>query len=362
MVMRTISAVLLGAALCLVPRLATAAPIVTRFATVTADTFVSRSTPNHNYGNAPVLRVQENGQLKSLVEFDGAALSDALIGNTLVSALLELTIKRASGSLGVVGRPFSVHRLLPPWGELNGTWACAMDTLPTNNVPNCAAARIWDMTGTAPPWDVLATDTEVIAQGQTGVVAWDVTADVASFSSGSLAWILVAQQPGRGLVVFDARDGNPLALRARLVITAINGTPDQDIDGVPDPNDNCPTVPNPGQLDSDHDGTGDACECSGLVCSPSSACTQSACEPATGTCRETNFSDGTSCNDGNGCTQSDTCQSGVCVGATPKVCTASDRCHAVGTCDPQTGSCSNPANMNGTACSGGTCQAGVCVP
>jgi Thrombospondin type 3 repeat len=37
-------------------------------------------------------------------------------------------------------------------------------------------------------------------------------------------------------------------------------TPDQDGDGVPDASDNCPLVANPGQADSDRDGTGDACE------------------------------------------------------------------------------------------------------
>lgn len=38
--------------------------------------------------------------------------------------------------------------------------------------------------------------------------------------------------------------------------------PDRDGDGIPDPNDNCPDVFNPDQLDSNGDGIGDACESS----------------------------------------------------------------------------------------------------
>ncbi|MBL9121196.1 MAG: thrombospondin type 3 repeat-containing protein [Phycisphaerae bacterium] len=41
---------------------------------------------------------------------------------------------------------------------------------------------------------------------------------------------------------------------------AVCNPPDSDFDGVPDPIDNCPFVPNPNQHDSNRDGVGDACE------------------------------------------------------------------------------------------------------
>jgi probable HAF family extracellular repeat protein len=92
------------------------------------------------------------------------------------------------------------------------------------------------------------------------------------------------------------------------------------------------------------------------------------CNPATGICSTPAKADGASCSDGNACTQTDTCQTGACVGASPVVCTAQDACHGVGTCDSAAGSCSTPLLAEGTICgsglvctSAGTCIA-ACVP
>src|SRR5438128_1742840 len=78
------------------------------------------------------------------------------------------------------------------------------------------------------------------------------------------------------------------------------------------------------------------------------------CNPATGVCSApTNKTNGTACKLGIGCTQSESCQNGSCVGANPVVCTA-DQCHDPGTCNPATGVCSAPTNKtNGTACNDG---------
>ena len=59
-------------------------------------------------------------------------------------------------------------------------------------------------------------------------------------------------------------------------------------------------------------------------------------------CSNPTKADGTPCNDGNACTQTDTCQAGTCTGANPVTCAAPDQCHDAGTCNPATGVCSNP--------------------
>ena len=100
-----------------------------------------------------------------------------------------------------------------------------------------------------------------------------------------------------------------------------------------------------------------------VSCPAQDACHLGVCNPADGTCSQQAKPDNTSCDDGNACTQSDTCQSGACVGASPVTCTASDQCHVAGICDPQTGTCSNPAAANGTSCNdGNACTLGdVCT-
>lgn len=77
--------------------------------------------------------------------------------------------------------------------------------------------------------------------------------------------------------------------------------------------------------------------------------------------------DGSSCSDGNVCTQTDTCQAGVCTGSNPILCSALDQCHEAGTCDPASGFCSHPQKPNGSTCDDSlfctvmdTCQEGSC--
>ncbi len=117
------------------------------------------------------------------------------------------------------------------------------------------------------------------------------------------------------------------------------------------------------------------CSAAGDCPTPANPCLAAACSG--GQCGTTSKNNGTSCSDGNACTQTDTCQNGTCTGANPKVCPTPDQCHDPGTCDPATGQCSNPAKAVGVPCNdgdlctqndtcqnNGACQAGsavVCV-
>ena len=98
---------------------------------------------------------------------------------------------------------------------------------------------------------------------------------------------------------------------------------------------------------------------------PLNPCYSNTCNLTTGLC-DVGYADGVICDDGNQCTQGERCASGVCGGGTPRSCPAPDQCHDVGACT--NGVCSNPLKQNGTACNDqnactqtDTCQSGDCI-
>ena len=106
-----------------------------------------------------------------------------------------------------------------------------------------------------------------------------------------------------------------------------------------------------------------------VVCTAKGPCHEvGICNPSTGLCSDPIKPDGSACDDGSDCTQSDGCHAGICVGGSPVVCTALDPCHQIGTCNPATGICTNPARPDGTPCDDSdacsqtdSCQAGSCT-
>ena len=130
------------------------------------------------------------------------------------------------------------------------------------------------------------------------------------------------------------------------------GVPDLDADGdgVDVPFDNCPTVANFDQLDSDADLIGDACECLDVTCTPINQCHAAGiCDATTGDCSNPLLDDDTGCDDSNDCTQSDGCVAGVCTGMDP-VLVGGVPCGPVSCppkyCVPATGECQALPNPN----------------
>jgi hypothetical protein len=80
------------------------------------------------------------------------------------------------------------------------------------------------------------------------------------------------------------------------------------------------------------------------------------------------LNEGSSCDDGDACTQTDRCEAGECVGEDPVVCPSPGECQEAVTCDPATGQCAPVAATDGTMCTApnvtdivGTCIAGGCT-
>ena len=108
--------------------------------------------------------------------------------------------------------------------------------------------------------------------------------------------------------------------------------------------------------------------CSGTTysCAATDPCHKAGACLGDGTCLPFNQPDSTPCDDGNGCTRTDTCLGGVCVGANPTICTP-DACHDAGVCIPALGTCSSPAKNDGIVCDDGdpcttvdACKGGSC--
>ena len=95
-------------------------------------------------------------------------------------------------------------------------------------------------------------------------------------------------------------------------------------------------------------------------------CNDGTCNAGSGACEPTPKSDGTVCSDGDVCTEGDQCAGGICE-ATPKDCSAAgDQCND-GVCNAGTGACEASPAVNGTSCDDGNlcteadqCSAGFC--
>jgi hypothetical protein len=215
---------------------------------VAADTYVRQVAQNANEGGSPFLSVRALIDHHGLVRFDQSAIEAAVGGNILQSAVLRMTIVQNSGYWGPNGQDVAAHRLNVEWAEGNGaqldiqppawtrgtgsgaTWNCAVDSNIANIFKNCSGVTEWSVNDAAPagPWDATATDAVTITTGQSGLVEWNVTADVQAFLDGATTnngWILRrVDSAGLGDAHFATRESGANA--AELVLTFVAAAPE----------------------------------------------------------------------------------------------------------------------------------------
>lgn len=196
-----------------------------------ADTYVRGGSDNRNHGGGAFMRLQSSGPNRSLVRFDQSALQTAIGDAEVLSAKLRVTIVDNANNWGTTGRTIDVHRLISDWVEGDGletnyrgtgsgaTWECAIDSNIANQSKNCSGTTEWEMGNGTKPWILTATDTETITNNQTGVVEFDVTADVQAFMNGTSnnGWVIKKTAEGsNGQVSFGTKESISVP---QLVIT-----------------------------------------------------------------------------------------------------------------------------------------------
>jgi hypothetical protein len=198
---------------------------IDRAVPITGDTYLRQGEPNQNFGTAAILRVRPTGDNRALLRVNSATLAAAIGDATVVAARLELTIALNANNWGPSGREIALHRLIVAWTETGATWNCAVDSVPGNLQAECAGATAWEMGQAGPnPWVATPTATTTITNEQTGVLAFDVTADVAAWRAGTLnaGWVLKRVDEGpSGAVEFGSRESASTPL---LVLTVSTDT------------------------------------------------------------------------------------------------------------------------------------------
>jgi hypothetical protein len=208
-------------------------PVVVIFNS-SADTNVRSGQNDRNYGGGNFMRIQSSGDNRALVKFDQSAIQSEIGNDEVLSAKLRVTIVDNGNNWGA-GRTVDVHRLISGWVEGDGTendrgtgngatWNCAIDSLIENQAKNCSGSTEWEMgqpnNPNVHPWNATATDSKTITNNQTGVVEYDVTADVQSYVNGTnnnYGWLIKKTNEGQnGQVSFGTKESSSIP---QLVVT-----------------------------------------------------------------------------------------------------------------------------------------------
>lgn len=183
------------------------------------DTYLALNRKNTNYGGESFLQVKKLEQDVAMVRF-----SDALIGDLAAGVdaggrvFLDIEIDGTFANFGS-GLSVGLYRVdgSPDWTETGATWNCGEDANTGNNQPDCPGGGwTWNPAGSRPV-NSTATDVVTITSGQTGVVTFEVTDDIAAFGSGmpNNGWALGRETDDKsGYVRFmSSESGTPPLLR-----------------------------------------------------------------------------------------------------------------------------------------------------
>ena len=199
-------------------------PIITL--TSIADTFIKDGNPNDNEGLSTIMRVRQSGHNRALVKFSEPQIQAAVGDSENFTAKLRLTVTDNQNNWSIMGRTLDAHRLTKNWAEGNGyiaenfpstrgtgngaTWNCAIDTAIQNQTANCSGTTAWDMLNSNSwPFSATPSATATLLNNQSGMVEFDVTADVHAFLDGTAnyGWIVKKTNEGQaGSVSFGAKE------------------------------------------------------------------------------------------------------------------------------------------------------------
>ncbi len=177
----------------------------------TSDSYIRSGQPNQNQGDETFLRVRQNGNNRSLVQFDQGAVQSFVAGKTVVSAKVRVFVT-VSNNWGVSGRDVGIHRLTQSWTELGSTWNCPDDSNTANGSPD---GPQWEMSNSSLwPFASAASSLVLHTNNMSGWVEFDVTSDVQAFADGAAVnygWILKkAIESQAGSVDYSSKEGlNP---------------------------------------------------------------------------------------------------------------------------------------------------------
>ncbi len=263
------------------------------------DAGIDDTDPVFNAPDAPWIRAGltlEGNQAHALFAFDLAQIPPA---STVVSAAVSLHVQA-----GDAPDPIRFHLVLKPWQQ---------DEVATSTWPSDPGS--WD----ASPY--------VQAFAPEGLLVVDLTPLVARWVDGSISnhGLLISDSKSQWHM-FGTRENPEAQLRPRLDVCYVPPPPAAPV--YCPPNNECEL---PGFYDAFAD-----------VCIPAAA------------------PDGTTCEDGDLCTHSDTCHSGVCVSGTAMVCKGQP-CVEGGECNAETGLCPDVFKEDGKSCTLTSDDPGACI-